>query len=76
MLAIAAARITSRPTWLYFRSLRFVAAAALVFALALIGDAPPPPATGAAGHQALAILAALATAMVMAGFGAFFAVRH
>ena len=71
--AIAAA--TSRVSWLYFRSLRWVVAAALVLALAAIGDAIPLAAADAAGHHALAILTALTVAMLMAGFGAFFAVR-
>jgi hypothetical protein len=68
--------VLSRVSWLYFRSLRFVAAAALILVLAWIGDLAPSAAAGAAGHQALASLAALAAAMLMAGFGAFFAVRH
>ena len=63
-------------SWLYFRSLRFVAVAALTLVLAWIGGLAPPVASGAAGHQALASLAALAAAMLMAGFGAFFAMRH
>ena len=66
----------SRLSWLYFRSLRFVAAAALTLVLARIGDLAPPAAAGAAGHQALPTLAALAAAMLMAAFGAFFAVRR
>lgn len=70
------AYVISRVSWLYFRSLRFVAAAVLTLVLAWIGDLAPPAAAGAAGHQALASLAALAAAMLMAGFGAFFAVRH
>ena len=68
--------VLSRVSWLYFRSLRFVAAAAATLVLAWIGDLAPPVVAGAAGHQALASLAALAAAMLMAGFGAFFAVRH
>src|SRR5690242_4229548 len=72
--AIAAA--TSRVSWLYFRSLRWVAAAALVLALAAIGDASPLAAADAAAHHALAILTALTVAMLMAGFGAFFAIRQ
>jgi len=68
--------VFSRVTWLYFRWLRFVAAAALTVVLAWIGSLVPPAAAGDAGHQALASLAALAAAMLMAGFGAFFAVRH
>jgi hypothetical protein len=67
--------VLSRWSWLYFRSLRFVAAAALTLVLAWIGDLAPPAAAGAAGLQALTSLAALAAAMLMAGFGAFFAVR-
>jgi hypothetical protein len=72
--AIAAA--TSRVSWLYLRPLRWVAAAALVLVLAMIGDAIPLAAADAAGHYALAILTALTVAMLMAGFGAFFAVRQ
>ena len=70
------AMATSRFTWLYFRSLRWVAAAALVLALATIGDAIPLAEAAAAGHHALATLTALFVAMLMAGFGAFFAVRQ
>src|SRR5215831_5424804 len=70
------AMTTSRFTWLYFRSLRWVAAAALVLALAAIGGAIPLAAADAAGHHALATLAALFVAMLMAAFGAFFAVRR
>ena len=70
------AMATSRFTWLYFRSLRWVGAAALVLALAMIGDAIPLAEAEAAGHHALATLMALCVAMLMAGFGAFFAVRR
>jgi hypothetical protein len=70
------AMATSRFTWLYFRSLRWVAAAALVLVLAMIGDAIPLADADAAGHHALATLMALCVAMLMAGFGAFFAVRR
>jgi hypothetical protein len=70
------AMATSRFAWLYFRSLRWVAAAALVLGLALIGGAIPLVAADAAGPHALATLMALCVAMLMAGFGAFFAVRQ
>ena len=70
------AMVASRISWLYLRSLRWLVVAVLVIALAAIGDRAPPPPADAAGHQALATLAALAVAMLMAGFGAFFAVRH
>jgi len=72
VIALVAARIS----WLYLRSLRWVAVAALTIGLAAIGDLVPPAAAEAAVHQALVTLVALAVAMVMAGFGAFFAVRH
>jgi hypothetical protein len=74
--SFAIAATTSRVSWLYFRSLRWVAAAALVLVLATIGGAIPLVAADAAGHYALAILTALTVAMLMAGFGAFFAVRQ
>ena len=70
------AAMTSRFTWLYLRSLRGVAAAALVLALAAIGDAIPLAAADAATHHALATLTALTVAMLMAAFGAIFAVRQ
>ena len=70
------ALVTSRFTWLYFRSLRWVATAALVLALAAIGGAIPLAAAEAAGHHALATLTALFVAMLMAAFGAFFALRR
>jgi hypothetical protein len=70
------AMATSRFTWLYFRSLRWLAAATLVLALAAIGSAIPLAAADAAGHHALATLMALCVAMLMAAFGAFFAVRR
>jgi hypothetical protein len=66
----------SRVSWLYFRSLRWLAAGALALALAIIADAVPLAAPEAAGHNALATLAALLAATVMGGFGAFFAVRR
>jgi hypothetical protein len=72
--AIAAA--TSRVSWVYLRPLRWVAAAALVLALASIGQTIPLAAAEAAGHSALATLIALTVAMLMAGFGAFFAIRR
>jgi hypothetical protein len=74
--SFAIAVVMSRVSWLYFRPLRWVGAAALVLALAAIGDAIPLAAADAAGHYALAVLTALAVAMLMAGFGAFFAVRQ
>jgi hypothetical protein len=70
------ATATSRFTWLYFRQLRFVAAAALVLALAAIGGSIPPVAAEAAGRHALATLTALFVALLLAGFAAFFAVRR
>jgi hypothetical protein len=70
------AAITSRVSWLYFRSLRWVAVAALVLVLATIGNEIPLAEAEAAGRHALATLTALVAAMVMAGFGAFFAVRQ
>jgi predicted negative regulator of RcsB-dependent stress response len=70
------AMVTSRFTWLYFRSLRWAAAAALVLALAVIAGEIPLAEPDAATHHALATLTALLVAMLMAGFGAFFAVRQ
>jgi hypothetical protein len=70
------AMATSRFTWLYFRSLRWVVAAALVLVLATIGGQIPLAEADAAAHHALATLMALCVAMLMAGFGAFFAVRQ
>ncbi len=70
------AAVASRVSWLYFRPLRLVAAAALALMLATVADEAPVSAADAAAHRALATLAALAVAMLMAGFGAFFAVRH
>ena len=72
VLALAASRLS----WLYFRSLRLVAVAGLVLVLATIGDLAPPVPAGVSGPHALATLAALAAAVLMASFGAFFAVRH
>ena len=72
VIAMAASRLK----WLYFRSLRWVAAAALVLALAAIGGAIPLVEAEAATHHALATLMALCVAMLMAGFGAFFALRR
>ena len=72
----AIAMVTSRVTWLYFRSLRWVAAAALVLALAAVGGEIPGVPAEAAGHHALATLTAMFVALLMAGFGAFFAVRR
>jgi len=70
------AAVMSRFEWLYFRSLRWIAAAILVAALALVAAEAPLAASDAAGHHALATLAALLVAMLMASFGAFFALRR
>jgi hypothetical protein len=70
------AAVASRISWLYLRSLRWVAAAALALALAAIADKAPLSPPGAAGAQALATFSALLAAMMMAWFGAFFAVRR
>lgn len=72
----AIAAVISRFSWLYFRSLRWVSAIALVLGLATVGDASPLAAPDAATHHALATLTALTVAMLMAAFGAFFAVRQ
>ena len=70
------AGLMSRFSWLYLRSLRAPAAAVLALGLATVTNAIPPPVAGAAGNHALGTLAALAVAMMMAWFGAFFAVRR
>jgi hypothetical protein len=70
------AGVMSRFSWLYFRSLRGPAAAVLTLGLATIANEIPAPAADAAGNHALATLAALVVAMMMAWFGAFFAVRR
>jgi hypothetical protein len=69
------AAVASRVAWLYFRSLRPLVAAALALALATVADMAPASAAGAAAPNALATLAALAVALLMSSFGAFFAVR-
>jgi hypothetical protein len=74
--SFAVAAVVSRVTWLYFRSLRWVAAVALTFWLANMADQIPVATPGGASQHSLATLTALAVAMLMAGFGAFFAVRH
>jgi hypothetical protein len=66
--------VMSRFSWLYLRFLRVVAAAALAFGLASLGHGTAVPAEVASAH-ALATLAAVMVAMMMAGFGAYFAVR-
>jgi hypothetical protein len=70
------AGVMSRFSWLYLRSLRGLAAAVLALGLATVTNEIPAPAEGAAGNHALATLAALVVAMMMAWFGAFFAVRR
>jgi len=70
------AGVMSRFSWLYLRFLRAPAAAALALWLATLTDEIPVPAAGAAGNHALATLAALVVALMMAWFGAFFAVRR
>lgn len=70
------AAVVSRINWLYLRSLSWVGAAALALALAVLSDRAPLAAPGAAGHQALAVFAAMLAATMMAWFGAFFAVRR
>lgn len=70
------AAVMSRVSWLYFRSLRGVAAAALALVLAGIGNLAPLSPPGAAAPHAIATLAAMLGALLMAWFGAFFAVRR
>jgi hypothetical protein len=70
------AAVTSRFSWLYFRSLRWTAAVVLALALAAVANDIPPAEAGAAGTRALATLGAVLAAAMMAGFGAFFAVRR
>ena len=73
--SFAIAAIMLHVSWLYLRFLRGAAAAALIVALASVGhDAVMPADVAALGH-ALATLAALIVATMMAGFGAYFAVR-
>ncbi|HUI96404.1 MAG TPA: hypothetical protein VLX44_11670 [Xanthobacteraceae bacterium] len=73
--SFAIAAVMSRVSWLYFRSLGWIAAVALALALASIGDLAPLSAPGAAVPHALATLAAMLAAVMMAWFGALFAVR-
>jgi len=73
------AAVASRASWRYLHDLRsflWVAAAALTLALAAVAAKAPLSPAGSAGAQALASFAALLTAMMMAWFGAFFAVRR
>lgn len=74
VIAAVLSRI-STGSWLYFRSLRWIAAAALVLALASIGDLAPLSSPGAAARHAAATFTAMLAAMMMAWFGALFAVR-
>lgn len=73
--SFAIAAVLSRISWLYFRSLGWVAAAALVLALASIGDLAPLSSPGTAASHAVATFTAMLAAMMMAWFGALFAVR-
>lgn len=70
------AAVISRVSWRYFRSLRGIAAAALALALAGIGNLAPLSVPGGAVAHAIATLAAMLGALMMAWFGAFFAVRR
>jgi hypothetical protein len=70
------AAVTSRVSWLYLRSLRWVAAVALALVLAVLADRAPLSAPGTASHQALTVFGAMLAATMMAWFGAFFAVRR
>ena len=70
------AAVMSNVKWLYFRSLRWIAAAALAIVLGSIGNLAPLSTPGAAVAHAVASLAAMLGAFMMAWFGAFFAVRR
>jgi hypothetical protein len=61
--------------WYRFRLLRWILAAALLFALADVGHSPPAAAHGI-GAQVGASMVALCAAALMALFGAFFATKR
>lgn len=73
--SFAIAAVMSHVSWLYLRFLRPAAAAVLALALAAIANDATLPHDVAAIAHVRATLAALVVAMMMAGFGAFFAVR-
>lgn len=64
------------PPWYGFRSLRWLAAAALVFVLADIGHAAALAVQRVPGAHLLASLTALCAAALMAMIGAYFTVRR
>jgi hypothetical protein len=72
---IAAALSRLPPPWLRLRTLRWLASAALVFALAEVGHiAAITAGHGGGAHTAMSLLALVAAALV-ALFGAYFATR-
>jgi hypothetical protein len=72
---VAAALSRLPPPWLRLRTLRWLASAALVFALAEVGHiAAITAGHGGGAHTAMSMLALMAAALV-ALFGAYFATR-
>jgi hypothetical protein len=62
--------------WRRFRLLRWLAGAAIVFALGDVGHSAAAPEGAGLGTNVAASLAALIVAALMAMFGAYFTVRH
>ena len=73
---VAAALSRFAPPWLRFRTLRWIAGAALVFGLAHVGHSAAMKAGSAVGLHVTASFAALCAAALMALFGAYFAAKR
>lgn len=69
------AAVIDRVRWTYLRVMRWALGVAGVYFLAVIGHAAASPPGIAAGAHLAASLAAFAVALLMAAFGAYFAVR-
>jgi len=75
--AAAAGALSRAPLpWVRFRPLRWIAGAAMVFALAHIAHSAALASGSAVGVHVAASLAALCAAALMALFGAYFAARR
>src|SRR5215471_14687196 len=72
---VAAALSRLPPPWLGLRTLRWLASAVLVFALAEVGHIAATPAGNGGGAHAAMSMAALVAAALVALFAAYFATR-
>jgi hypothetical protein len=73
---VAAALVRLPPPWQRFRALRWAAGAVIVLLLAHVGHSAASPEAVGAGMDVVVGLAALAIAALVAGLGAYLAMRR